>query len=288
MVEIKTKVGERMTDTKKPVSRAVKPKTETRVGAESKPQSTKYRSSTPQLYNRGKKPKVEPKETETSDAKPKTTDTKPKSTNAIARDKNNARKGQRNQSRPKLENSKTRARSNVPQERYFFGVFIPKELHETLLNMQKKLVGKWWKATPSDQFHITLLYLGGSSKQNLENASKHALEIAKTTAEFTGKLRGTGFFPNEGGPRVWFVKAENETFTALHETLRDKLEIVPEEKFKPHVTLARKKGASPRPAPIVLDLEWQVTEFALVRSTLAKEGPTYTILERFKLQGDTT
>ena len=282
-----------MTELKKVETRAVRAKTETRLN-DAKPQATdtktKYRSSTPQLYNRGKKPKSESRESnlETRETKPETTDTKPKSANALARDKNNAKKGQRNQNRIKPENSKTRARANVPQERYFLGVFVPKELHETLLNMQKKLVGKWWKATPSHQFHITLLFLGGSSKKNLEHAAKQALEIGKTMQPFTAKLRGTGFFPNEGGPRVWFVKAESEMFSSLHEALRDKLELVPEEKFKPHVTLARKKGASPRPAPIVLDCDWQITEFALVKSTLAKEGPTYSILERFTLQGDTT
>jgi RNA 2',3'-cyclic 3'-phosphodiesterase len=250
-------------------------KPETRVA------KTKPRPTTPQLYNRGKKPKVEtPEKTETRE-------TKPKSANAIARDKNNAKKGQRNQNRVKPENSKTRARASVPQERYFFGVFVPKELHSSLEDMQKKLVGKWWKATPADQFHITLLYLGGANKQNLEKASLDARAISKTQTPFTAKLRGTGFFPNEGGPRVWFIKAESEIFTTLHEALRDKLEIVPEDKFKSHVTLARKKGASPRPAPIVLDLEWQITEFALVKSVLTKEGPNYTILERFIL-GDTT
>ncbi len=247
---------------------------------ETRDAKTKPRPSTPQLYNRGKKPKPAAEKTETSD-------TKPKSANAIARDKNNAKKGQRNQNRVKPENSKTRARAGVPQERYFFGVFVPKELRPALEGMQKKLVGKWWKATPSDQFHVTLLYLGGASKKNLENAQKIALEISKTQTSFSAKLRGTGFFPNEGGPRVWFVKAECEVFTALHQALRDKLEIVPDEKFKSHVTLARKKGASPRPAPMVLDLEWQISEFALVKSILAKEGPNYTILERFIL-GDTT
>ncbi len=250
------------------------------------PAKTKPHPTTPQLYNRGKKPAPAAK-TETRETTSETRVAKPKSANALARDKNNAKKGQRNQNRVKPENSKTRAREGVPQERYFFGVFVPKELHETLLTMQKKLVGKWWKTTPADQFHVTLLYLGGANKKTLENAQKMALEISKNQTAFTAKLRGTGFFPNEGGPRVWFVKAESEIFTKLHEALRDKLEVVPEEKFKSHVTLARKKGASPRPAPMVLDLEWQITEFALVKSVLSKDGPNYSILERFTL-GDTT
>ncbi len=269
MVKIASKVGERMSD-KKPETRDAK---------------TKPRPTTPQLYNRGKKPapaKTDPRETTTEPR-----ETKPKSANSIARDKNNAKKGQRNQNRVKPENSKARARAGVPQERYFFGIFLPKELHPALEDMQKKLVGKWWKATPSDQFHVTLLYLGGANKKILENAQKVALEIGKQHQGFSAKLRGTGFFPNEGGPRVWFVKAESEIFAALHEALRDKLEVVPEEKFKSHVTLARKKGASPRPAPMVLDLEWQITEFALVRSVLTKEGPNYTIFDRYLL-GDTT
>jgi LigT like Phosphoesterase len=166
---------------------------------ETRDAKTKPRPTTPQLYNRGKKPKVEVGE------KTEARETKPKSANALARDKNNAKKGQRNQNRVKPENSKTRARAGVPQERYFFGVFVPKELHAALEDMQKKLIGKWWKATPSDQFHVTLLYLGGANKKILENAQQIALEIGKQHQSFSAKLRGTGFFPNEGGPRVWFV-----------------------------------------------------------------------------------
>ena len=143
---------------------------------ETRDAKTKPRPTTPQLYNRGKKPA----KSETRDATVEPRATKPKSANALARDKNNAKKGQRNQNRMKPENSKARARAGVPQERYFFGVFVPKELHQTLLNMQKKLVGKWWKATPSDQFHVTLLYLGGANKKTLEKASLEARAISQT------------------------------------------------------------------------------------------------------------
>ena len=96
-------------------------------------------------------------------------------------------------------------------------------------------------------------------------------------------------YGNEGSPRVWFVKAEGEHFELLASSLAAELAKPIHgpndqvEAFKPHITLARKKGSSPRPPPVVLDLEFAVTKFALVKSTLTSAGPAYQILEEFSL-----
>jgi 2'-5' RNA ligase len=70
----------------------------------------------------------------------------------------------------------------------------------------------------------------------------------------------------------------------MHTTLRTALQTEVEEKFHAHVTLARKKGSSPRPPPIVFDQAFPVTQFSLVKSTLSKAGPHYQILETFALK----
>jgi RNA 2',3'-cyclic 3'-phosphodiesterase len=181
------------------------------------------------------------------------------------------------------------ARGGTPQgppvARLFFAVFVPNEVKPALELAQKKLVGKWWKKVHPDQFHLTLFFIGAWKKGAADKLGQTARKAAQGLPAFTAKLRGTGFYPNEGSPRVWFVKAEGEHFEALASKLAAELAKPNDEieAFKPHITLARKKGSSPRPPPIVLDLEFAVTKFALVKSTLTPAGPAYQILEEFSL-----
>ncbi len=167
--------------------------------------------------------------------------------------------------------------------RLFFAVFVPNDLRPALEAAQKKLVGKWWKPVHRDQFHVTLLFLGAVKDDQLEAVRRAGRELAFNTSPFTAKIRGTGFFPNEGNPRVWFAKLEAEQLETMHATLNQALQIAAKEKFHAHVTLARKKGSSPRPPPIVFDQAFPVTQFSLVKSTLSKAGPHYQILETFAL-----
>ncbi len=181
------------------------------------------------------------------------------------------------------------ARGGAPQgppvARLFFAVFVPNEIKPALELAQKKLVGKWWKKVHPDQFHLTLFFIGAWKKGAADKLGQTARKAAQGIPSFTAKLRGTGFYPNEGSPRVWFVKAEGEHFEALASKLAAELAKPTDdlEPFKSHITLARKKGSSPRPPPVVLDLEFPVTKFALVKSTLTPAGPAYQILEEFSL-----
>lgn len=167
--------------------------------------------------------------------------------------------------------------------RLFFGVFLPPELRDALAHAQSFLRGDYWKRVHPDQLHVTLAYLGERPQSELEALERAGDGVARTVPAFPARLRGTGFFPNEGSPRVWFVKAEGEGFEPLAAGLRDSLELEEAEPFKAHVTLARKKGPAPRPGPVVVDRPWEVGSFALVRSVLRPAGPTYELVERFPL-----
>jgi RNA 2',3'-cyclic 3'-phosphodiesterase len=177
------------------------------------------------------------------------------------------------------------SKQGPPVARLFFAVFVPNEVRPALEVAQKKLVGKWWKKVHPDQFHLTLFFIGAWKKGAADQLGMTARKVARVVPGFTAKLRGTGFFPNEGSPRVWFVKAEGQHFELLASSLAAELAKPNDEieAFKPHITLARKKGSSPRPPPVVLDLEFTVTKFALVKSTLTSAGPAYQILEEFLL-----
>jgi 2'-5' RNA ligase len=180
--------------------------------------------------------------------------------------------------------------------RLFYAVFLPEDVRRALEAAQEKLSRyKGWKAVPPHQLHLTLLFLGERPEGDLEDLIALGHRLGRKTPPFVAGLRGTGYFPNEGTPRVWFAKAEGEGFDLLARGLRDGVrEVLGEEAlkaegdraFKPHITLARRKAPAPRVPPVVFGLTWPVESFALVRSELKPRGPVYTILEKFPLRGE--
>ena len=110
-------------------------------------------------------------------------------------------------------------------------------------------------------------------------------KVSGEVAPFVVKMGGMGYFPEGGSPRVWFVKAKGEGLEPLANGLRQALPgfINQSEKFKPHITLARKKDSAPRLNAEVGNLEFTANEFCLVESELDKSGSKYRIVERFAL-----
>lgn len=168
--------------------------------------------------------------------------------------------------------------------RLFYAIMVPREIQEQLAPIQKHLRGNWRPVKP-DQMHITLAFM----PQYPEGKSKPLLElgdrISKARDSFDIRLRGTGYFPNEGSPRVWFVKTEAPELQEISEALTSQIDYPFEDKgFKAHITLARKKGPAPRVPPQVFDLSWKASSFVLVQSNLKLSGPTYKILKTFKFR----
>ncbi|GAB5603195.1 RNA 2',3'-cyclic phosphodiesterase [Thermus sp. FJN-A] len=180
--------------------------------------------------------------------------------------------------------------------RLFYAVFLPEPVRQALVEAQGQVARyKGWKEVAPHQLHLTLLFLGERPAEDLEGLLALGHRLGRRFPPFVARIRGTGYFPNEGTPRVWFAKAEGEGFLPLAEGLRQGVvELLGEEAlrpagdrpFKPHITLARRKAPAPRVPPVVFGLEWPVTEFALVRSELRPKGPVYTILEKFPLRGE--
>ncbi len=169
--------------------------------------------------------------------------------------------------------------------RLFYAVFPPLEVQKALAEAQKRLDPfRGWKKTPLHQLHLTLLFLGEVPEEAVKDLVELGHRLAQAVPPFPARIRGTGYFPNEGSPRVWFAKAEGEGFALLAEGLRAKAGNPDPKPFAPHITLARKKGPAPRVGPVVFGLEFWVEEFALVQSVLKPKGPEYRILERFFLR----
>jgi len=171
--------------------------------------------------------------------------------------------------------------------RLFYAIFVPRELWPLLEEAQRKLKGyRNWKATPAEQLHLTLMFLGELPRERLEEVVQVGAMVARRVAPFTLRLRGTGYFPADGTPRVWFAKAEGAGLEALAVGLRAALSDLDDAKpFKAHITLARRKGPAPRVGPVVLDQSFEVRKISLVRSELSPKGSLYRVLREFELKG---
>lgn len=180
--------------------------------------------------------------------------------------------------------------------RLFYAIFLPEGVQRALAAAQERVSRyRGWKEVPPHQLHLTLLFLGERPERDLEDLIALGHRLGRRVPPFAATLKGTGYFPNEGTPRVWFAKAEGEGLALLAGALRsgvaevlgeEALKAEGERAFKPHITLARRKAPAPRVPPLVFGLTWPVEAFALVRSKLTPRGPVYTILERFPLRGE--
>ncbi|WP_019586393.1 RNA 2',3'-cyclic phosphodiesterase [Deinococcus apachensis] len=172
--------------------------------------------------------------------------------------------------------------------RLFYALKVPSDVAAPLAEGQKQLRGNW-RPVRADQFHITLAYLPAVPPERVDDLKRLGAALTKDMPPLPIRLRGTGYFPNEGSPRVWFVKVEAEGLTHLAVGLRMGIRELGLETddlpFKAHVTLARKKGPAPRLSPLTFDLGWQAGNAALIRSTLRKTGPIYDTVSTFRFRG---
>jgi 2'-5' RNA ligase len=180
--------------------------------------------------------------------------------------------------------------------RAFIGIKIPDEISSEIFNFSSeklKSIGGKVKLVEKENIHITLLFLG-----EIENNKINQIidELKKIKYEsFTISVKGIGVFPSLEFPKVVWIGAESDKIIRLHEEIKNRFkEFVEKDESKPftsHITIARiKSGNISNEVRKLLnenkDIEFgkfQVNEFSLFESKLTPQGPTYKILESFKL-----
>ena len=146
---------------------------------------------------------------------------------------------------------------------------------------------------PADKLHVTVAFLG-NVEEDLVPAIASALDdVAAHLPAFRLTLDKLGAFPHERRPRVIFVgaRAQGAPFRLLATTLRARYQSMG---FKfaadavAHVTIARVKGGSERPLP-VLDLapkELAIGAIALFESLPDKQTTRYVVRRSASLKID--
>ncbi|WP_309572166.1 RNA 2',3'-cyclic phosphodiesterase [Deinococcus sp.] len=172
-------------------------------------------------------------------------------------------------------------------QRLFYSLKVPREIAGPLAHAQQKLRGNWRSVRP-DQMHVTLAYLPAVPTERVPELKALGQRLSPQFGTLDVRLRGTGYFPNEGSPRVWFVKVEAEGLDALAAALRAAvLELgleIEDTPFKGHITLARRKGPAPRVPPMTFESSWHATGVTLQRSLLQKTGPIYEQAGSYRLR----
>jgi 2'-5' RNA ligase len=164
--------------------------------------------------------------------------------------------------------------------RLFFALWPPASTAQALAQWAREAQrATGGKATDQAKIHLTLAFLGEADPEKARAAAgkvrsaAHCLPLEQARYWRENHVVWAG--PRETPPPLQAL------FESLSEQLYREQYILERRPFAAHVTLIRKARAAELP-PLPA-LEWPVSEFLLVRSSLSGGGPSYDVLERFAL-----
>lgn len=175
--------------------------------------------------------------------------------------------------------------------RAFISVELPEDIKEILFNIQKELSKDCVKAkwVAKKNLHLTLKFFPEISEKKLEKI-KEVLSGIKFEP-FEVVLEGIGFFPSKSYIRVLWVGLQNpEKLINLQGDIELKLnKIYPkDERFSVHLTLGRIKFIKDREKFLELvksikvpQHKFKIDKLTLMKSTLTKDGPKYSVIEKY-------
>jgi 2'-5' RNA ligase len=128
--------------------------------------------------------------------------------------------------------------------RLFIAVDLPETIKENLNSMSFGIPGAKW-VTP-EQLHLTVRFIGEVDGALFRDIKDVLDEI--NLQSFNLQLKGVGYFPPRGAPRVLWIGLEKcEPLQLLRKKIDAALlrvRVEPEgRKFSPHITLARLKNS---------------------------------------------
>jgi len=182
------------------------------------------------------------------------------------------------------------------RHRTFIAINLPEEIKRKLEDFQSKwpeLPVRWARR---DNLHITLIFLGYLSDEELLEVLKITKEVALRNPAFSLNLSKICYGPPKKMPprMVWVEGEKSEELGKLRKDLENSLLIssikgLEEENrpYAPHITLGRIRAwefrqIEPEERPIIdedISLNFEVNSIEVMESELKRDGPEYTILE---------
>lgn len=178
-----------------------------------------------------------------------------------------------------------RQRRTAPRTRYFFALWPDEKLRAALAAVAAAIppgaAARAYRVRP-ERYHLTLAFLGPLSALQIEAAQKAGAAVRGRA--FGLRLDRVGYFdsahlawigPQVPPPELLRLKA------ALDRELLHLQLPVERAAFAPHLTCLR--GLDDAPDPPAVALDWPVSGFALVRSTVGGAASSYRLLGRWNL-----
>ncbi|HEX5017117.1 MAG TPA: RNA 2',3'-cyclic phosphodiesterase [Actinomycetes bacterium] len=176
--------------------------------------------------------------------------------------------------------------------RAFVAVMLPDAVRtslesgvQTLRSVEPDLT---WEA--AERWHLTLTFLGDVDEGVGIDVAPRLTRAASRTVAFDLSIGGFGRFGRRvlyakvGGDRAALRRLSDRTTAAAR---RAGIEVA-DERFRPHVTLARSRHGADLRALVAsapeISAEWTVTEITLVQSVLGADR-RYTVVDTFPLAG---
>lgn len=173
---------------------------------------------------------------------------------------------------------------------------ISDKLKEDIAGIRRNLQDIQIKWVEFQNLHLTLSFLGDTSKEQIEKIMTRLEDLVKEYNQFPVRLRKAGSFKSFINPQVLWIGIEaDEMLGYLYRDVQNLLATLGFEKdtrpFKPHLTIGRVKNYRPG-HNLKTVLENQGTAInetaaaaAIVfyESTLTPEGPVYTPIRTYKL-----
>lgn len=180
-------------------------------------------------------------------------------------------------------------------KRIFIALNLPAnsiaEVQKIEERLKPQLRGVKW--VNSDNFHITLHFLGDLEDEGINKVKLTLQSLSGRFAQMQFKLGGLGAFPTLTQARIIFLACEqiNGNFVIkLQNLIGEKLKTiglaVDERAWKPHITLGRAKDSAISAAKvkdIASIATFKVASFDLLESILTPAGPIYKTIEKFEL-----
>ncbi len=169
--------------------------------------------------------------------------------------------------------------------RLFTAIELPEDIRKALMPDNTKIHN--CRTVPREQIHLTLRFIGPVGKDVFEKIKESLASVNKWPA-FKLESAGCGFFPSVGRPNVfWTGLKQNAELLALRDSVdaalaEAGLEIKDDQKFVPHITIARiKDKIYHRDMEALKKLadfsySFEVRSFTLFSSVLSNKGAVHT------------
>ena len=180
------------------------------------------------------------------------------------------------------------------KKRIFIAINLPDSIKQELLSYQKKLKNLNVRWTKSDNFHITLTFIGYVSEEEIEKILKITQETASKFSPFLIELNRIYLGPTpERARMIWVEGKANGDLINLDKKLKkelakEKINFDGKYPLKVHITLARARGNELRGIKIdepLNELSFEVKSVDIMESELFKSGAEYKVLKQIELIG---